>query len=100
MAKESMIQRELKRQKLVLKFSKKRQVLKELFQNATSLENQFESHRKLEKLPRNSSKIRLRSRCWKTGRPSGVYSDFGLCRHMIRDMAHNGLLPGVHKASW
>ncbi|MCL4164160.1 UNVERIFIED_CONTAM: hypothetical protein GTU68_002892 [Idotea baltica] len=89
MAKQSMIQREKKRERLVLKYSQKRKALLLEFKK-----------KKIEKLPRNSSRIRLRNRCWRTGRPRGVYRDFGLCRHMIREMAHNCLLPGVRKASW
>ena len=100
MAKQSMIQREKKREKLVLKYSQKRELLLLEFKNATTFSDQMKIHKKIEKLPRNSSRIRLRNRCWKTGRSRGVYRDFGLCRHMIRDMAHNCLLPGVRKASW
>jgi small subunit ribosomal protein S14 len=51
-------------------------------------------------LPPNSLPIRLRNRCWKTGRSRGVYRDFGLSRHVIREMAHQCLLPGLIKASW
>ena len=100
MAKQSMIQREKKREKLVLKYSQKREVLLLEFKKATNFSDQMKIHKKIEKLPRNSSRIRLRNRCWQTGRSRGVYRDFGLCRHMIRDMAHNCLLPGVRKASW
>ena len=56
--------------------------------------------KKLQKLPVDSSKVRLRNRCWKTGRSRGFYKDFGLSRHVIREMTHEGLLPGVIKASW
>ena len=60
----------------------------------------FEIHSKIQRLPRNSSKIRIRNRCWKTGRPRGFYRDFGLSRHVVREMAHQCLLPGVTKSSW
>ena len=96
MAKESMIQRE----KLVSKYSEKRKLLLLEFKKANNFSDQMETHKKIEKLPRNSSNIRLRNRCWRTGRSRGVYRDFGLCRHMIREMAHNCILPGVRKASW
>lgn len=100
MAKQSMIQREKKREKLVLKYREKRDFLLFEFKTADNFLQQMEIRKKIEKLPRNSSRIRLRNRCWRTGRSRGVYRDFGLCRHMIREMAHNCLLPGVRKASW
>nr|YP_011007451.1 30S ribosomal protein S14 [Sporochnus bolleanus]WAM64880.1 30S ribosomal protein S14 [Sporochnus bolleanus] len=100
MAKKSMIEREKKRERLVAKYSEKRKSLLVEFKNANTFLDQIEVRKKLEKLPRNSSSIRLRNRCWKTGRSRGVYRDFGLCRHMIREMAHNCILPGVRKASW
>ena len=95
-----MIQREKKREKLVEKYSEKRKALLIDFKKANNFVDQMEIHKKIEKLPRNSAKIRLRKRCWRTGRSRGVYRDFGLCRHMIREMAHNCILPGVRKASW
>ncbi|CAN0336248.1 unnamed protein product [Ectocarpus sp. 6 AP-2014] len=100
MAKQSMIEREKKREKLVLKYRQKRAALLLEFKKANTFSDQMQLHKKIEKLPRNSSRIRLRNRCWRTGRSRGIYRDFGLCRHMIRDMAHNGMLPGVRKASW
>ena len=60
----------------------------------------LEIHSKIQKLPRNSAKIRIRNRCWKTGRPRGYYRDFGVSRHVLREMAHQCLLPGVTKSSW
>ncbi len=100
MAKQSIIQREKKRTKLASKYKLKRKSLLLEFNKADTFLSKQHTHSKLEKLPRNSSKIRLRNRCWITGRSRGVYRDFGLCRHMLRKMAHNGLLPGVRKASW
>jgi small subunit ribosomal protein S14 len=94
MAKKSMIEREKKRIKLNLKYESKRQALLDEY-NSTS-----EIHSKIQRLPRNSSKIRIRNRCWKTGRPRGFYRDFGLSRHVLREMAHQCLLPGVTKSSW
>lgn len=100
MAKKSMVEREKKRQKLVDKYAEQRAELKEQFANATSQQQKIEIHRQLQQLPRASSPTRLRNRCWATGRPRGVYRDFGLSRHVIREMAHQGLLPGVVKSSW
>ena len=100
MAKQSMIEREKKRVKLVAKYTQKREILLLKFKQAETFSTKQLIHKKLEKLPRNSSKIRLRNRCWRTGRSRGVYQDFGVCRHMLREMAHNGLLPGMRKASW
>ena len=100
MAKQSMIQRELKRIKLVKKYSKKRtEILLKLKQTKT-LSEVFKWQEKLQSLPKNSLPIRVRNRCWKTGRCRGFYRDFGLSRHVIREMAHQCLLPGVTKASW
>ena len=96
-----MIQRELKRQRLVMKFAKKREELKKQIHNeTTSLKKKLILHRKLQELPRNSSHVRLHNRCMITGRPKGFYRDFGLSRHVLREMAHQGLLPGVKKSSW
>ncbi len=100
MAKKGMIEREKRREKLVEKYADKRADLKEQFAKATSQQAKLDIHRQLQQLPRNSSRIRLRNRCWVTGRSRGVYSDFGLSRHVIREMAHQGLLPGVVKSSW
>lgn len=95
-----MIARETKRRKLVDKYADKRADLKERFRTTTSQMEKLELHRQLQNLPRNSSRIRLRNRCWATGRPRGYYRDFGLCRNVLRQMAHEGLLPGVVKSSW
>lgn len=100
MANQAMIQRELKRQRLVMKYAKKRAMLKEQMKQASSLKEKLDLHRKLQQLPKNSSKVRLHNRCLVTGRPKGYYRDFGLSRHVLREMAHEGLLPGVRKASW
>lgn len=100
MANKAMIQREIKRQNLVMKYAKKRSFLKEQMKNASSMTEKYFYQRKLQKLPRNSSPVRLHNRCLVTGRPKGYYRDFGLSRHVLREMAHEGLLPGVRKASW
>jgi len=89
MAKESMKARERKRQKLVEKYAAKRAKLKD--------EGDWEG---LQKLPKNSSKVRLHNRCSLTGRPRGYMRQFGISRITFREMASNGLIPGVKKASW
>ena len=100
MAKKSMIEREKKRIKLYKKYALKRTDLLEFYQNEDNFNLKIEFHSKLQKLPRNSSKTRIRNRCWKTGRSRGVFRDFGLSRHVVREMAHQCLLPGITKSSW
>lgn len=100
MAKKSMIERENKRKKLVEKYAQKRADLKEQFEAATSQQQRLTIHREIQQLPRNSAPTRVRNRCWVTGRSRGFYRDFGLSRHVLREMAHQGLLPGVVKSSW
>ena len=100
MAKKSMIEREKKRIRLEKKYSLKRASLLKEYNNEKNFTEKLEIHSKIQKLPRNSSKIRIRNRCWKTGRPRGVFRDFGLSRHVFREMAHQCLLPGVTKSSW
>nr|YP_010478740.1 ribosomal protein S14 [Eustigmatophyceae sp. WTwin 8/9 T-6m6.8]UVI61045.1 ribosomal protein S14 [Eustigmatophyceae sp. WTwin 8/9 T-6m6.8] len=100
MAKLSVIKRQIRREKLVSRYSELRQKLKTELKEANSFKAKMEVHVKLQKLPRDSSPTRLRNRCWKTGRGKAVFRDFGLCRHMVRDMANQGLLPGVIKSSW
>lgn len=100
MAKKSLIQRELKRQNLVIKFYQKRESLKKQIKQASSLKQKFRLHRQLQQLPKNSSKVRLHNRCLITGRPKGYFRDFGLSRHVLREMASQALLPGVTKSSW
>jgi small subunit ribosomal protein S14 len=100
MAKKSMIEREKKRQGLVAKYAQKREALKEQIVGAASQEERMDLHRQLQRLPRNSAPNRVRNRCWVTGRSRGFFRDFGLSRHVLREMAHEGLLPGVTKSSW
>lgn len=100
MAKKSMIEREKKRIKLYNKYSLKRNLLLKEYNNTRDFNLKLEIHSKIQKLPRNSAKVRIRNRCWKTGRPRGFYRDFGVSRHVLREMAHQGLLPGVKKSSW
>ncbi|MEL6470397.1 MAG: 30S ribosomal protein S14 [Cyanobacteria bacterium J06614_10] len=100
MAKKSMVARQKKREKLVEKYAAKREALLKEFDEAPNQAQKLAIHRKIQQLPRNSAPTRLKNRCWKTGRPRGYYRDFGLCRNALRDMAHQGLLPGVVKSSW
>jgi small subunit ribosomal protein S14 len=100
MAKKSMIEREKKRQGLVAKYAQKREALKVQIVGAASQEERMDLHRQLQRLPRNSAPNRVRNRCWVTGRSRGYFRDFGLSRHVLREMAHEGLLPGVTKSSW
>lgn len=89
MAKKSVEARQRKRERLVAKYAAKREALKKSGELAL-----------LDKLPKNSSKVRLRNRCQLTGRPRGIVSDFGVCRTVFRDLASAGKIPGVTKASW
>ena len=89
MAKESMKAREVKRQALVEKYAEKRKALLEA--------GDYEA---LQKLPKNASPVRLHNRCKLTGRPRGYMRQFGISRVAFREMANNGLIPGVKKASW
>ncbi len=89
MAKESMKAREVKRKKIVEKYAEKRAALKAA--------GDYEA---LQKLPKNASPVRMHNRCKLTGRPRGYMRQFGVSRVMFREMANNGLIPGVKKASW
>nr|YP_009500249.1 ribosomal protein S14 [Gracilariopsis heteroclada]AXE43411.1 ribosomal protein S14 [Gracilariopsis heteroclada] len=100
MAKKSMIQREIKRSKLITKYQNKRQDIKKRLKNTSTFIEQIELQKELQKLPKNSTPCRHRNRCWKTGRSRGFYKDFGLSRHVLREMSHNCLLPGIKKSSW
>nr|YP_009393132.1 ribosomal protein S14 [Bostrychia moritziana]ARW61694.1 ribosomal protein S14 [Bostrychia moritziana] len=100
MAKKSMIQREIKREKLIKKYTEKRKKIKNLINSAQSFNDVIKIQKELQKLPRNSIKCRARNRCWMTGRSRGFYRNFGLSRHVLREMSHNCLLPGIKKSSW
>ena len=101
MAKQSSIQKNLNRRNIVKKFSEKRQNLKkQIMKKNLSIEERFKIQSKLNELPRDSSKIRVRNRCRLTGRTRGVYRKFGLSRIKIRELSMSGALPGVVKSSW
>ena len=91
MAKQSMIQRERKREKLIIKYATKRESLKAELKNVGSFQERLALYKKFEKVPRNSAPSRNRNRCWVTGRSRGFYKDFGLSRHVLREMAHKAL---------
>jgi small subunit ribosomal protein S14 len=99
MAKESMKAREVKRAKLVAKYAAKRAALKKIVNTGDPVEA-FEAAQKLQSIPRNANPIRLHNRCKITGRPKGYIRQFGISRIQFREMASQGLIPGVRKASW
>ena len=101
MAKVSMVQREVKRQKLVEKYAAKRAALKELAANQElPMEERFKARLKLAKLPRNSSATRLHNRCQLTGRPHAYYRKLKVSRIALRELASNGEIPGMVKSRW
>ena len=101
MAKKSSIQKNLKRIKLSIKFSKKRENLKKIIKNKKlPLKERFEAQLKLAKIPRNSARTRIRNRCEITGRPHGVYRKLRISRISLRDLALAGKIPGMTKSSW
>ena len=101
MAKKSMIAREEKRKKTVVKYAAKKAALKAIFKNMNaSDEVRSEAYRKLQKLPRNASASRVVRRCSITGRPHAVYRKFGLSRIKLREAAMRGDIPGLVKSSW
>lgn len=101
MAKKSMILRDVKRKKLANQYAKKRADLKAAIVNMKlSDEERQKAVVALQKMPRDSSKIRERNRCGLTGRPRGYYRKFGLSRNKLRELMMRGEVPGVVKASW
>ncbi len=101
MAKTALIQRELKREKMVAKFAQKYSELKNIAADAKrSDEERAAARLALQKLPRNANPTRQRNRCEITGRPRGTFRQFGLGRAKVREMAFAGDIPGITKASW
>jgi small subunit ribosomal protein S14 len=101
MAKTSMVNREVKRAKLVKQHAARRAKLKEIIRRPTSTPAEREAAvAQLQALPRDSSKSRQRNRCAITGRPRGVYRKFGLSRNKLREATMRGEIPGLGKASW
>ncbi|MBP6089977.1 MAG: 30S ribosomal protein S14 [Crocinitomicaceae bacterium] len=104
MAKESMKARERKREKMVVRYAKKREELTKILKSTDTSEEiqaaKWDAMMAIQKLPANSSKIRVHNRCGLTGRPRGYMRQFGLSRVTFREMALSGKIPGVKKASW
>ena len=101
MAKKSAVQKNLKRIKLVKKYAKKRAALKKIINNKKlELSERFDAQLKLNKLPKNSSKIRIRNRCEISGRPHGVYRKLKISRIALRQLGLQGKIPGLIKSSW
>ncbi len=101
MARSCLVERNKKRLKMFEKYKKKRQELKNAIYNKDMpLSDRITLVMKLAKIPRNSSRVRIRNRCNITGRPRGYYRRFGICRNLLRDFAGNGTVSGLIKASW
>ena len=101
MAKACMVNRELRRQRMVKKYAARRKALKNQLKDASLSEAERGAAReKLAKMPRDASAVRLRNRCNMTGRPHGYYRKFGLARNKLREAAMRGDVPGLVKASW
>ena len=101
MAKKSMVNREVKRAKLVKQHASKRAALKVVINDQTKpMEDRFKATQKLAQLPRNSSATRMHNRCQLTGRPHAYYRKLKLSRIMLRDLASFGQIPGMVKSSW
>ena len=101
MAKKSAIQKNLKRMKMVNRYEKKRMKLKKIIMNKKlELSERFAAQLKLDKLPKNSSRVRIRNRCGVSGRPHGYYRKLKISRIALRDMASAGKIPGIIKSSW
>ncbi len=99
MSKKSVSARQLKRERIVKKYEARRKALKEAIRQAY-LKGELPDTLALQKLPRDSSPTRLRNRCRLTGRPRGYLRQFGLCRNKFRELALEGKIPGIRKASW
>ncbi len=100
MAKLALINKNEARAKKVKRYAHKRAELKAKMSRTATPEERMDAMKKMAKLPRNSSKTRLRNRCSVTGRARGFFRLFGLCRQQVRTMASEGKLPGVRKSSW
>jgi small subunit ribosomal protein S14 len=101
MAKKSMVERNRKRERMVTKYAAKRAELKKILSSPDTTDEEFyAAQRKLTKLPRNSSAVRLRNRCSVTGRPRAYIRKYGVSRITFRELASQGKIPGVTKSSW
>lgn len=101
MAKTSSVEKNNRRRKLAAQYSARRAKLKEAIKDKTkTLQERMQASMKLAELPRNSSKTRIRNRCEITGRPRGYYRKLRMSRNQLRELASQGLIPGMVKASW
>jgi len=101
MAKKSMVERNKKRERMVAQYAAKRAELKKILSSPDTTDEEFYlAQRKLTKLPRNSSQVRLRNRCSITGRPRAYLRKYGVSRITFRELASQGKIPGVTKSSW
>ena len=101
MAKKSQVMKNLKRQRFVERYSEKRNELLSIIKDPnTSIDEKRKAYFVIEKMPKDSNPIRVRNRCNLTGRPRGFYRKFGLSRISLRELASQGKVPGVKKASW
>jgi small subunit ribosomal protein S14 len=100
MAKLALLQRELKRISLNNKYNKKIIYLLEKIKNSNNFNDTLNYYKKIQKLPKNSFKTRIKNRCWKTGKAKGYYRFFGLCRNELHKLGSNCYLPGIIKSSW
>ena len=101
MAKKSKVARQQQREELVKKYQERRKELRKLSTDPkVSLEERMEARAAMALMPRNSSEVRMRNRCKITGRPRGYIRRLGMSRNMLRELAHQGVLPGICKASW
>nr|YP_009295953.1 ribosomal protein S14 [Schizymenia dubyi]AOM64888.1 ribosomal protein S14 [Schizymenia dubyi] len=100
MAKKNMIQREIKRAALIQKYKRKRKNLKEQIKKAQISKNKLNYNMNYKNYLGIVHYAEKENRCWMTGRSKGFYRDFGLSRHVLREMAHDCLIPGLHKSSW
>ena len=101
MAKQSQVLRDQKRKKLIAKYAEKRAALRKILNDPdVSIEEKLEAQNQFAKLPRNSCPTRLKRRCEVSGRPRGYYRKFGISRIALRELALQGMLPGVRKSSW
>lgn len=100
MPKQSVLQRQLRRKTLIIKFGDQRSSLLQKLQKTPLFEEKLIIQEKIQKLPRDAAKVRSRNRCAKTGRARGYFRYFDLSRHMLRECGHIGLIPGLKKSSW
>lgn len=101
MAKTSSVNKNNRRRKMVAQYAGKRKKLKEIADDMNKpAEERFAARLKLSQLPRNSSATRIRNRCELTGRARGYYRKLRMCRNQLRDLASQGLIPGMTKSSW